>query len=86
MRPVSSRSGRLLAKLASIRKYSCSAPQLEFNVSIWVSPISVRTRLAARSMAAFDRNSGIFLSSDSPVHDMNTLGIISVDPLAVCIT
>ena len=51
-----------------------------------VSPTRVRTRFAALSIAAFDRRSGIFLSSDSPVHDMNTDGIIRVAPLAVCIT
>ena len=37
-------------------------------------------------MAALERSSGIFLSRDSPVHDMKTLGIISVAPLAVRIT
>ncbi len=46
--------------------------------------MSVRTLRAARSIAEFERRSGIFLSSASPVQDMNTLGIISVAPLGVC--
>ena len=75
-----------MAKWASTRKYSCSAPQLELSVSTSVSPISDSTRWAAVSMAALERSSGIFLSSDSPVQDMKTLGIMSVAPLGVRIT
>ncbi len=37
-------------------------------------------------MAALERSSGIFLSSDSPVQEKKTLGIISVAPFAVFIT
>lgn len=51
-----------------------------------VSPIKDSTLFAALSIAAFERNSGIFLSNASPVQEMNTLGIISVAPLSVCIT
>ena len=75
-----------MAKWASTRKYSCSAPQLELSGAISVSPINVRTRCAALFMAALERSSGIFLSSASPVHEKNTLGIMRVAPLAVFIT
>ncbi len=83
VRPESSRSGRAAAKCWSTRKYSCSGPQLASSGAMSVSPMRVSTRRAEASIAEIERSRGIFLSRDSPVHDMKTEGIIRVAPFAV---
>ena len=60
-----------------MRKYSCSAPQVE-NTRSADDPNSFRTRTACLETASIDRSSGVFLSSASPVQLTNAVGMTSV--------
>jgi hypothetical protein len=64
-----------------MRKYSCSAPANEKTVAGLSWPNSVSTRCAWTLSACCERRSGVFLSSASPVHDTNAVGMHRVVPL-----
>jgi hypothetical protein len=63
--------------LESIRKYSCSGPQVE-NTRSADDPNSLSTRTACFDTASIERSSGVFLSSASPVQLTKAVGITSV--------
>jgi hypothetical protein len=44
----------------------------------WVLPKSSRIRIACVLTASMERSSGVFLSSASPVHETNAVGMHSV--------
>ena len=60
-----------------MRKYSCSGPQVVTTRSA-CDPNSLSTRTACVEIASIERNSGVFLSSASPVQLTNAVGITSV--------
>src|SRR5687768_7233705 len=60
-----------------MRKYSCSAPQVEKTRSA-EEPNSLSTRTACFETASIERRSGVFLSSASPIQLTNAVGITSV--------
>ncbi len=45
-----------------------------------MSPSSDSARIAERDSASIERSSGILLSSASPLHDVNAVGIVSSAP------
>ena len=61
----------------SIRKYSCSGPQVAVT-RVAVEPNSLSTRTACADSASIERRSGVFLSSASPVQLTNAVGMTSV--------
>src|SRR2546423_13781031 len=65
-----------------MRKYSCSGPQV-VTTRVAVDPNSFSTRTACLESASIERNSGVFLSSASPVQLTNAVGITSVEPLGL---
>ena len=81
VRPQFNRSGRAYRKFLSMRKYSCSGPTVVYTRCASVLPNTLRTRIACLLSASMLRKSGVFLSSASPVHDTNTVGMTSVAPL-----
>src|SRR4029078_881207 len=63
--------------LRSIRKYSCSGPQVA-NTRSAVAPHSFSTPAHCCDTLAIAGSSGVFLSSASPVQLTNAVGITSV--------
>src|SRR3954451_1244845 len=63
-----------------MRKYSCSGPTVVNTLlDVW-SPNRRRAAIAAFESASIERKSGIFVSSASPVHDANAVGMHSTAP------
>ena len=82
VRPALMRSGRLKKNCRSIRKYSCSGPQVA--TTRWaLEPKSFRMRTACFESASIERSSGVFLSSASPVQLTNAVGMTSVVPFGI---
>src|SRR4026208_897724 len=65
-----------------MRKYSCSGPHVVMTRSAF-DPNSLRMRTACVESASIERKSGGFLSSASPVHDSNAVGMTRVTPFGL---
>ncbi len=64
-----------------MRKYSCSGPTVVKTRAALSSPSRPSARIADFERASIERSSGIFVSSASPVHETNAVGMHSSAPL-----
>ena len=62
-----------------MRKYSCSGPHVVMTRCAF-EPKSFRIRTACFDSASWERRSGVFLSSASPVQLTKAVGMTSVAP------
>ena len=66
MRPATDKSGLEAASALSIKKYSCSQPNVALTLDTFLSKY-LATSVAAESTACKARNKGVLLSNASPV-------------------